>query len=100
MQVGLIDIPKAHVWVFNSGELTSICSGKRTLTKLLLFNTWCILLSWKVLHGVIFLILGNFLPIDNDLFTPPFVNLYTRNILLGNYLLTNSIDLPTPQVKL
>ena len=72
--------------IFSSGELRSICSGELTLTKLLLFNTWCILLSWKVLHGVIFLILGNFLPFDNDLFTPPIVNLYARNILLGNYL--------------
>ena len=76
-----LDLP-----IFSSGELRSICSGELTLTKLLLFNTWCILLSWKVLHGVIFLILGNFLPFDNDLFTPPIVNLYTRNILLGNYM--------------
>ena len=69
--------------IFSSGELRSICSGELTLTKLLLFNTWCILLSWKVLHGVIFLILGNFLPFDNDLFTPPIVNLYTRNYIIG-----------------
>ena len=62
--------------LFSSGELTSICSGELTLTKMLLFNTWCKLLSWKVVPGVKVFILGNFLPFDNDLFTPPIVNLY------------------------
>ena len=71
--------------LFSSGELTSIYSGELTLTKMLLFNTWCKLLSWKVVPGVKNFILGNFLPFDNDLFTPPIVNLYTRNILLDQF---------------